>query len=322
MRDPLGTLTSLKQLDPGFKVAWNETGLSVIDIAAGKPAAAAGLQNNDLITRLGTKEVTGEEQFWTEFGKLKERKPVSMEISRNGTQQELTYTPVMGGGAPLMGSIVPLIFVLFVIPGVVHGYVSGKFRSHRDVIKGMSKSMESMAYYLVLVFFAAMFIYVFTRSDIGVLLAVKGANLLEGRPVWQIICGVILLTATVNLLIGSASAKWAMLSPIFVPMLMLLGISPEFTQAAYRVGDSTTNIITPMMPYFPLVVVYCQKYFTKTGIGTVTSMMLPYSLSFLVLWSLFLLVYWQIGIPLGIGGSYEYVTPDAVPAGGQTINAA
>ena len=100
-----------------------------------------------------------------------------------------------------------------------------------------------------------------------------------------------------------------MLAPIFVPMLMLLGISPELTQAAYRVGDSTTNIITPMMPYFPLVVVFCQRYVKETGIGTVTAMMLPYSLSFLVVWSAFLFFYWGQGWQLGIQGGYEYVAP-------------
>jgi len=98
-----------------------------------------------------------------------------------------------------------------------------------------------------------------------------------------------------------------MLSPIFVPMLMALGLSPELTQAAYRVGDSTTNIITPMMPYFPLVVVFSQRYVRKTGIGTVTSMMLPYSVAFLILWTAFLFLYWQMGLSLGIQGGYEYV---------------
>jgi aminobenzoyl-glutamate transport protein len=110
----------------------------------------------------------------------------------------------------------------------------------------------------------------------------------------------------VNLLIGSASAKWAMLAPIFVPMLMLVGLSPELTQAAYRVGDSCTNIITPMMPYFPLVVVFCQRYVKGTGIGTVGAMMLPFSIVFLVAWSLFLLVYWWMGIPLGLQAPYTY----------------
>ncbi|MFN9224989.1 MAG: AbgT family transporter, partial [Planctomyces sp.] len=219
--------------------------------------------------------------------------------------------------AKLMGSIVPLIFVFFLIPGLVHGFVSGTFRTHRDAVKGMSKAMESMSYYLVLVFFAALFIASFTESGFGALLAVKGAAKLKAMNASPgvTIAGVILLSTTVNLLIGSASAKWAMLSPIFVPMLMLLGISPELTQAAYRVGDSCTNIITPMMPYFPLVVVFCQKYVKSTGLGTVTSLMLPYSMTFLVLWTVFLFVYWQLGMPLGIQGGYEYMATVAPAAG-------
>lgn len=204
--------------------------------------------------------------------------------------------------APLMHAIVPLIFFLFFIPGVVHGFVSGKFTSHRDIIKGMARSMETMGYYLVLVFFAALFIAAFRDSNIGVLMAVKGATFLKdsGAPPSVTITGIILLAAFVNLLIGSASAKWAMLAPIFVPMLMLVGLSPEFTQAAYRVGDSCTNIITPMMPYFPLVVVFSQRYVKNTGIGTVGAMMLPYSVVFLIAWTVFLLLYWALGLPLGI----------------------
>lgn len=213
--------------------------------------------------------------------------------------------------ARLMNAIVPLIFIFFLIPGLVHGFVSGTFKTHRDAIKGMSKAMESMGYYLVLVFFAALFIASFTDSGFGALLAVKGAAALKGMNASPgvTIAGVILLSTTVNLLIGSASAKWAMLAPIFVPMLMLLGISPELTQSAYRVGDSCTNIITPMMPYFPLVVVFCQRYVKNTGLGTVTSLMLPYSMTFLVVWTAFLFIYWQIGLPLGISGGYSYTPP-------------
>jgi aminobenzoyl-glutamate transport protein len=118
--------------------------------------------------------------------------------------------------------------------------------------------------------------------------------------------GIILVTASVNLLIGSASAKWALLAPIFVPMLMQVGLSPELTQAAYRVGDSSTNIITPLMPYFPLVVVFCQRYVRQAGIGTVVSMMLPYSVTFIVVWTMFLLVFWGLGIPLGLQAAYSY----------------
>jgi aminobenzoyl-glutamate transport protein len=207
-----------------------------------------------------------------------------------------------------MRSIVPLIFFLFLIPGLVHGWVAGTFKSHRDVIKGMSHAMGTMAYYLVMVFFAALFIAAFNLSNLGALIAVKGANALNamGASHTVTIVGLILISSIVNLLIGSASAKWALLAPIFVPMLMQLGLSPELTQAAYRVGDSCTNIITPMMPYFPLVVVFCQRYVKGTGIGTLTSLMLPYSLCYLVLWTLFLLAWWKLGIPLGIAAPYTY----------------
>jgi len=121
--------------------------------------------------------------------------------------------------------------------------------------------------------------------------------------------GLVLLTATVNLLIGSASAKWALIGAVLVPMLMQLGVSPDLTQAAYRVGDSSTNIITPLMPYFPLIVVFCQKYVKSTGIGTLVALMLPYSVALLLCWTSFLILYWMLGLPLGIGASYVYPAP-------------
>ena len=120
------------------------------------------------------------------------------------------------------------------------------------------------------------------------------------------IVGIIILTAGVNLLVGSASGKWALLAPIFVPILMQVGLSPELTQAAYRIGDSTTNIITPLMPYFPLVVAFSQRWVKSTGIGTITSLMVPYSFSLLGTWTLFLLIYWGLGIPLGLSAMYTY----------------
>jgi len=215
--------------------------------------------------------------------------------------------------APLIKAVVPLIFVLFLIPGVVYGYAAGTVKTHRDIVKGMSKSMSTMGYYLVMAFFAAQFIEAFNASNLGALLAIKGANLLRALqlPAGVTIVGIIILASIVNLVIGSASAKWALLGPIFVPMLMQLGLSPELTQAAYRVGDSTTNIITPMMPYFPLIVVYCQRYVKGTGIGTLISLMLPYSLLFLLTWTTLLLAFMGLGIPLGFapdGGpaSYDY----------------
>lgn len=211
-------------------------------------------------------------------------------------------------GAGLMKSIVPLIMILFLLPGIVHGYVSGTFKSHKDIIKGMAKSMSSMGYYLVMAFCASLFIDAFNTSGLGKWIAVSGADGLKqaALPLGVTVVGIIFLTAAVNLLIGSASAKWALLAPIFVPMLMQLGIAPEFTQAAYRVGDSTTNIVTPLMPYFPLVVAFSQRYVKNTGIGTLVSMMLPYTVSFLIAWTIFLLAFWGLGIPLGVGGAYSY----------------
>ncbi|MCO1335907.1 AbgT family transporter [Microbulbifer sp. OS29] len=211
-------------------------------------------------------------------------------------------------GAPVMRSIVPLIFLLFIIPGVVFGYAAGTFRQSKDVIDAMSKTMGSMAYYVVMAFFCALFISEFARSGLGTLLSVEGGSLLASMelPGPITLMGIIVLVAFINLFVGSASAKWALLSPIFVPMLMQIGFSPDLTQAAYRVGDSSTNIITPLMPYFPLVVVYCQRYVKGTGIGTLVSIMLPYSVVFLICWSLFLVAYWTLGMPLGLQASYTY----------------
>lgn len=219
--------------------------------------------------------------------------------------------PLLVGAAPLMQSIVPLIFLFFLIPGIVYGVFAGSVKSHRDVVAGMSKAMSGMGYYIVMAFFCALFIATFAQSNIGVLLAIKGANALKamGLPVAVTLVGVVLLTASVNLLIGSSSAKWALIGAILVPMMMQLGISPDLTQAAYRVGDSSTNIITPLMPYFPLVVVFCQRYVKSSGIGTLLALMLPYSLSFLVCWTLFLLAFYGLGLPLGVGASYIYAPP-------------
>jgi len=211
--------------------------------------------------------------------------------------------------APLMQSIVPLIFVIFLIPGIVYGLLSGVFASSKDIITSMSKSMSSMSYYIVMAFFCALFIDAFGQSNIGALLALKGASVLQALQLApQItIVGIILITGLLNLFIGSASAKWALVAPILVPMLMQLGISPDLTQAAYRVGDSISNVITPLMPYFPLIVVYCQKYVKTTGIGTLVSIMMPYTIIFGIAWTIFLLIYWFLGIPLGLQATYEYL---------------
>lgn len=219
------------------------------------------------------------------------------------TEQSLTSF-----SAPLMQAIVPLIFIFLLIPGVVYGFVSGKYSSSKDMIDNMTKSMQSMGYYIVMAFFCALFIDAFASSNIGLLVALKGANFLQSLslPGQITVVGIIFLSASVNLLVGSASAKWALIAPIFVPMLMQLGISPDLTQAAYRVGDSISNIITPLLPYFPLVVVFCQRYVKSTGIGTVISIMLPYSIIFGIAWTIFLLIYWWLGIPLSFEANYVY----------------
>jgi aminobenzoyl-glutamate transport protein len=210
--------------------------------------------------------------------------------------------------APLMQSIVGLIFVFFLIPGVVFGYASGAVKSHRDVIAAMAKAMNGMGYYIVMAFFCAQFIYAFGQSNIGALLAVKGAQALKdfGLPMAATLVGIVFLSGFVNLLVGSASAKWALIGAIMVPMLMELGVSPDLTQAAYRVGDSSTNIITPLLPYFPLIVVFCQRYVKSSGIGTLVALMLPYSVTLLVVWTAFLIGFWLSGYPLGLGASYTY----------------
>lgn len=210
--------------------------------------------------------------------------------------------------APIMKSIVPLIFLIFILPGIVYGFVSGTFKSGKDVIGAMNDSMSKMGSYMVMAFFCAMFIKAFSDSNIGTLFALMGADGLKALelPGQATIIGMIVLTAVVNLLIGSASAKWALLSPIMVPMLMAVGISPELTQAAFRIGDSCTNIITPLMVFFPLIVIYCQRYVKGAGVGTLVSMMMPYSIAFFVAWSILLLVWWGVGLPLGIAAPYTW----------------
>ncbi|WP_177342077.1 AbgT family transporter, partial [Klebsiella variicola] len=164
-------------------------------------------------------------------------------------------------------------------PGIVYGRVAGTFKNSNDVIKAMSATMSTMGAYIVMSFFCAQFLSAFGQSNICTMLALYGAEGLKAMnlPGQATIVGMILLTAMVNLLVGSASAKWALIGPILVPMLMAVGISPELSQAAYRVGDSVSNIISPLMVFFPLVVVYCQRYVKSTGIGTLASMMMPYS---------------------------------------------
>ncbi len=204
--------------------------------------------------------------------------------------------------SPFLRGIVTFIFVFFLIPGVVFGKVTGSINSDRDVVDGMAKAMSTLGLYIVLVFFAAQFVAFFRWTNLGAILAVTGSELLQDLGLTGPIVFVffILMCCFVNLMLGSASAQWAVTAPIFVPMLMLIGYSPEVIQAAYRIGDSTTNIITPMMSYFGLILAFAAKYDRKMGIGTIIATMLPYTILFLVGWiTLFYLWVFVLGLPVG-----------------------
>jgi len=203
--------------------------------------------------------------------------------------------------SPFISGIVMIISIYAALAGYIYGKVSGSFNSVKDFVIGMENSMAVMASYLVLMFFAAQFVNWFGWSQLGIITAINGAEILQAlnpSATMLLVCFV-LLSAFINLMIGSASAKWALLAPIFVPMLLLSGISPEATQIAYRIGDSSTNIITPLMPYFGVVLAFIQKYDPKAGIGTLLAAMLPYSLMFLLCWSIMLAIWIFLGIPLG-----------------------
>lgn len=203
--------------------------------------------------------------------------------------------------SPFMSGIVAFIFLGASLCGLAYGIAAGTIRNDRDALKGMSKSMSTMGHYLVLVFFAAQFVAYFNWSNLGLLFAVKGAEVLRASGLGGIplLLAFVLLAALINLVIGSASAKWAVMAPIFIPMFMLLGYPPELVQAAYRVGDSCTNIISPMMSYFALIIAFFQKYDPRAGIGTLVATMLPYSVIFLIAWSALLVVWVSAGWPLG-----------------------
>lgn len=211
--------------------------------------------------------------------------------------------PETGGlqQSPFIQGLVVIIALIAGICGAVYGRLSGQFENNADIVTAMETTMASLAGYLVLMFFAAQFVAWFNYSQIGLLLAVEGAAFLGSLTLPKVLLLLlfVLLSATINLLIGSASAKWSILAPVFIPMLMLLGISPEATQAAYRVGDSSTNIITPLMPYFVLVLGFIRRYQKDAGVGTLITLMLPYSLSLLLGWSVLLAVWISAGWSFG-----------------------
>ena len=207
--------------------------------------------------------------------------------------------------APIINGVGLIILVLFLVPGLVYGLMMKEFKNSQDLGKMLADSMSSMGSFIVIVFFAAQLLAFLEWSNLGVIVAVKGAALLQGQNGIILILGIILLSAIINLLIGSASAKWGILAPIFIPMLMLVGFHPAFTQMLYRIGDSISNPITPMMPYLPLLLSYAQKYDNNMKLGSLLSSLMPYTIVLSIVWPLFMIIWYLLGWPLGPGGPLQ-----------------
>ncbi|PKO99060.1 MAG: aminobenzoyl-glutamate transporter [Bacteroidetes bacterium HGW-Bacteroidetes-8] len=218
----------------------------------------------------------------------------------------LLRDPETGGilRSPFFSGIVVGLLLLFFIPGLIYGIIVKTIKNDKDVVKHMTHSMKGLGGYIVLVFFAAQFIYWFNYSNLGLVLAIDGAQFLShiGFTGIPLILAFLLLSAFLNMFMGSASAKWAIMAPVFIPMFMILGYHPGFTQAAFRIGDSVTNVITPMMSYFALIVTYAQRYDEKNGIGTIISLMIPYTVIFMIIWAILITVWMLLGIPVGFDG--------------------
>lgn len=208
--------------------------------------------------------------------------------------------------SPFFRGIIIAILLMFFIPGLVYGITVKTIRNDKDVARHLGRSMNTMGSYIVLVFFAAQFVYFFNYSNLGIIFAIKGAQTLQsiGLTGIPLIVGFVILSAIINMFMGSASAKWAIMAPVFIPMLMLIDppYHPGLTQAAFRIGDSLTNLITPMMSYFALIVTFAEKYDRRYGIGTIISTMLPYTVVLGIVWIALLVVWMMIGLPLGPDG--------------------
>jgi len=213
--------------------------------------------------------------------------------------------------SPLIKGVVAMLFITAAAMDLAYGFTTGKFKNDSDIVDGMAASMKTLSTYFVLVFFAAQFVAYFKWSNLGIILAVKGADLLMTADIGLIPLMIlfVILSASINMLMGSASAKWAILAPIFIPMFMIMGYSPELSQVVYRIGDSVTNIISPMMSFFALIIAFVQKYDKKAGIGTIIATMVPYSIAFFIVWVILLTIWLTIGLPLGPGAGIHYTLP-------------
>lgn len=265
-----------------------------------------------------------EPRLGTYTGKLKKSFEQTSELENKGLRNSLiaglVYLGLVGlvlfwpnsplrnedGGiipSPFLSGIIPITLFFFIVIGVAYGYTTKKITSKSDIPKFMSESMKDMSSYIVLIFAAANFIAYFNWSNLGTWVAVNGAEFLQsmnltGLPV---VIGFSILTALLNLIIFSGSAQWALEAPIFIPMLMLLDYHPAFIQAAYRIADSSTNIITPLNPYILIVLAFMKEYDKKAGLGTLISLMLPYTIIFYTIWVILLITFALLGIPFGPG---------------------
>ncbi|MBH0165166.1 AbgT family transporter [Fictibacillus sp. 7GRE50] len=208
--------------------------------------------------------------------------------------------------SPFMDSLVPIMLLFFLIPAMAYGFGSKVLKNDKDVAEHLTKAMSGMGYYIVLAFIAAQMIAYFSWSNLGSIIAITGADFLKesGFTGLPLLLTFILFTALVNLLIASSSAKWAILGPVFVPMFMALGYSPAFTQMAYRIGDSITNTITPMLAYFAILLTFAKKFDKNMGMGTLISSLLPYTIAYTIFWCVLFAVWYVLGLPLGPG---EYI---------------
>lgn len=221
-----------------------------------------------------------------------------------GTKEGESFTKSV-----FMHSIIIFMMLFFIAAGAAYGIGAGTIKNSGDAVKFMEQAVAELSGFLVLIFFAAQFTYLFNASNIGLVLSIKGSVFLKdiGLTGLSLIIVFIVVIAFINLFIAVDSAKWAMMAPIFVPMFMNLGLSPELTQAAFRIGDSTTNIITPLMPFFVLIVAFMQRYDKGLKIGSVVSIMLPYTVAFLISWAALISVWYVFDLPLGPGAVIHYL---------------
>jgi aminobenzoyl-glutamate transport protein len=224
-------------------------------------------------------------------------------IPEHGILKDPATGSALSGKSPLMQSLAFIIALMFFIPGVVFGKVSGKFNNCRDVAKAMGKAMSDMGTYIAIIFVIAQFLKYFDWSNLGIIIAIKGAEILQssGFPISIVVVLFILMCSVLNLFIGSASTKWAILSAVFVPMFMFLGYHPALPQMAYLIGDAVTNPICPTDAYFSMLLVLAQKYDPEAGIGTLLANMTPYAITYLIIMTGILMIWFFGGLPLGPG---------------------